>query len=155
MAEEEVVAPSASPLPSNCKRKFEDLDSEPTESNAKSNPDDNNVDAAVPDDGDNKRPRLDNDLGGAVSQACGRNRVDLESAVLKDGEPAEPKNDSKTSANEQGSGEVAEPAESQDVPSEGQEVPAEDAHEKVEKPPEEPAKDSAEQDLPPGIRNHI
>ncbi|XLR49857.1 hypothetical protein HN51_000535 [Arachis hypogaea] len=65
MAEEEVVAPSASPLPSNCKRKFEDLDSEPTESNAKSNPDDNNVDAAVPDDGDNKRPRLDNDLARA------------------------------------------------------------------------------------------
>ncbi|XLS61013.1 hypothetical protein HN51_015241 [Arachis hypogaea] len=126
MAEEEVVAPSASPLPSDCKRKFEDLDSEPTESNAKSNPDDNNADASVPDDGDNKRPRLGDDL--------------------------------ETSANEQGSGEVAEPAESRDAPSEGQEVPAEDAHEKAEEPPketEEPAKDLAEQDLPPGIRNRI
>ncbi|QHO57716.1 uncharacterized protein DS421_3g84620 [Arachis hypogaea] len=41
MAEGEVVAPSANPLPSDCKRKFEDLDSEPTESNAKCNRDDN------------------------------------------------------------------------------------------------------------------
>ncbi|KAL4314745.1 hypothetical protein AHAS_Ahas15G0115800 [Arachis hypogaea] len=164
MAEEEVVAPSASPLPSDCKRKFEDLDSEPTESNPKSNPDDNNADAAVSDEGDNKRPRLDDDLASANANGHQEEqshkpaeetveRVDLESAVTEDGEPAEPKNDSETTANEQGSGEVAEPAESRDEPAEGQEVPAEDAHEKAEGPPketEEPAKDSAEQDATAG-----
>ncbi|XP_057719335.1 uncharacterized protein LOC130933733 [Arachis stenosperma] len=107
MAEEEVVAPSASPLPSDCKRKFEDLDSEPTESNAKSNPDDNNADAAVPDDGDNKRPRLGDDLASANGHQEEQShkpaeetveRVDLESTVTED--DASPGRNQLTSATE-------------------------------------------------------
>lgn len=76
MAEEEVVAPAAtaSPVnPSDCKRKFEDLQPEATEQQQQqqpleSNTDDGNTDAAVvSDEGENKRPRLDennrDDLG--------------------------------------------------------------------------------------------
>ncbi|MED6185198.1 hypothetical protein PIB30_054702 [Stylosanthes scabra] len=167
MAEEQVIAPSATPLPSDTKRKFEDLDSEPTESNAKSNPEDTNGDAAVSDDGDNKRPRLDDDLGASANanghqedQAHAREpaeetveKVDLESAVTEDGEPAEPKNDSDVAASEQASGEVGEPAEAREEPAEVQEVPVEDGHEKAEEPPketEELAKDSSEQDATAG-----
>ncbi|MED6143666.1 hypothetical protein PIB30_007966 [Stylosanthes scabra] len=172
MAEEEVIAPSASPLPSDGKRKFEDLDSEPTESNAKSNPNDSNGDAVVSDDGENKRPRLDDDLASANAnghqedQAHAREpaeetveKVDLESAVVtEDGEPAEPKNDSDVAASEQASGEVAEPAEAREEPAEVQEVPVEDGHEKAEEPPketEEPAKDSAEQDATAGDKEPV
>ncbi|XLR25757.1 hypothetical protein HN51_038984 [Arachis hypogaea] len=93
MAEEEVVASSASPLTSDCKRKFEDLDSEPTESNAKSNPDDNNADAAVSDDGDNKRPRLGDDLASANGHQEEQSLKPAEETVervTEDGEPAEP-----------------------------------------------------------------
>lgn len=69
MAEEEViVAPATSPVPSDGKRKFEDLHSEPTEQNPlESSTDGGETDAAVADEGENKRPRLDddnqNDLG--------------------------------------------------------------------------------------------
>lgn len=74
MAEEEVVAPSASPVPSDYKRKFEDLESQPTESNANSNPDAENADAAVSDEGENKRPRLDDNLGALIlSLFCNSN----------------------------------------------------------------------------------
>jgi len=66
MAEEEVIvaAPATSPVSSDCKRKFEDLHSQPTESNTDGVETDA---AAVAEDGENKRPRLDddnqNDLG--------------------------------------------------------------------------------------------
>ncbi|WVZ11377.1 hypothetical protein V8G54_015907 [Vigna mungo] len=61
MAEEEVAAPAGSPVPSDHKRKLEDLQPETTESNANSNSnvDGETADAAVPAEAENKRPRLD------------------------------------------------------------------------------------------------
>jgi hypothetical protein len=70
MAEEEVaVASTTSPVPSSdCKRKFEDLHSEQQQP-LESNTDGVEPDAGVTDEGENKRPRLDednqNDLGTA------------------------------------------------------------------------------------------
>lgn len=64
MAEEEVAAApaAASPVPSDCKRKFEDLHSEPTEQQSlESNTNTGEPDAAVTDEGENKRPRLDDE----------------------------------------------------------------------------------------------
>ena len=78
MAEEEVVAAGSSPVPSDHKRKFEDLEPEapqPTEPssenhlelNANSNLDANDgekADVVVSDEGENKRPRIDEKLDG-------------------------------------------------------------------------------------------
>jgi len=70
MAEEEVAAPAGSPVPSDHKRKLEDLQPETTESNAnsKTNSDGETADAAVPGETENKRPRLDDqqDVPGTV-----------------------------------------------------------------------------------------
>lgn len=70
MAEEEVAAPAGSPVPSDHKRKLEDLQPETTESNANSNSnvDGETADAAVPAETENKRPRLDDqrDVPGTV-----------------------------------------------------------------------------------------
>lgn len=66
MAEEEVVAPAASPVPSDNKRKLEDLQPENTESNANSISisDAENADAAVSAETENKRLRLDDHQDG-------------------------------------------------------------------------------------------
>lgn len=69
MAEEAVVAPAVSPVPSDGKRKFEDLHQEPTEqlpleSNPNAGEAENTDDAAVSDEGETKRPRLDDNGDG-------------------------------------------------------------------------------------------
>ncbi|KAJ1391252.1 K-like proteiny domain [Sesbania bispinosa] len=61
------------PCSLDCKRKFEDLQPEPTEQQpleSNSNADGENTDAAVPDEGENKRPRLD-DNGDDLANANG------------------------------------------------------------------------------------
>lgn len=71
MAEEEqVVAPTAtatSPVPSDHKRKLEDLEPEPPHPTEPNPEDADNADAAVSDEAENKRPRLDeNDMPDAI-----------------------------------------------------------------------------------------
>lgn len=65
MAEEEVAAPAASPVPPDNKRKLEDLQPENAESNANSISDAVNADdAAVSAETENKRLRLDDHQDG-------------------------------------------------------------------------------------------
>lgn len=66
MAEEEVVAPAASPVPSDNKRKLEDLQTETTEQRTLDENADNadNADAPVSGETESKRPRLDDQHDG-------------------------------------------------------------------------------------------
>lgn len=71
MAEEQALAAETSPVPSDLKRKFQDLeepeqpiDQQHPESNANSNSDGEKADAAVSDEGEKKRPRVDEELDG-------------------------------------------------------------------------------------------
>ncbi|KAI4332427.1 hypothetical protein L6164_017336 [Bauhinia variegata] len=112
MAEEEVVAAGASPVPSDHKRKFQDLEpeapqpSEPSSeypnANSKSEPGEGDVtDAAVSDETENKRARLDEKLDGVANEngyqdEQGGESIEekgekstLESVPSQDGQPAQ------------------------------------------------------------------
>ncbi|KAJ1390853.1 K-like proteiny domain [Sesbania bispinosa] len=162
MAEEEVVAPAASPVPSDCKRKFEDLQPEPTEQQpleSNSNADGENTDAAVPDEGENKRPRLD-DNGDDLANANGHQDEQVaepgkelaerptveENVVSEDGQTIS-KDLSEPAANEQTPSETGDPADTKELPVEdsGQENADEPSKET-----QQPSNESTEQDASPG-----
>ncbi|XP_027360027.1 far upstream element-binding protein 1-like isoform X2 [Abrus precatorius] len=165
MAEEEVVAPAASPVPSDHKRKLEDLQSQPQpaeqhplESNANSNSDADNADMAVPDETENKRPRLDDHRDGLANanghqdeqvdepgKETGEGSV-LENVTPDDGQAVS--NDPlEATTNEQISGEIAEAADAKElrVEDSGQENAEEPSKET-----EQPSQDSTEQDASSG-----
>ncbi|TKY71076.1 Far upstream element-binding protein 3 [Spatholobus suberectus] len=163
MAEEEVVAPAASPVPSDHKRKLEDLQPETTEqhaleSNVNSNSDAENADAAVPGDSENKRPRLDDQRDGLANanghqdeQVAEPGKDTGERSTLENVTPEHDqtisKDSSEATANEQASGEISEPADAKELPvgDSGQEN-AEEPSEETQQPP----KDSTEQDASSG-----
>ncbi|XP_057450131.1 uncharacterized protein LOC130741297 isoform X2 [Lotus japonicus] len=156
MAEEAVVAPAVSPVPSDGKRKFEDLHQEPTEqlpleSNPNAGEVENTDDAAVSDEGETKRPRLD-DNGDGIANANGHQdkqvaeteeeATTLEDVAIEDGQTttkddSEPAGNEQT-ADEQTSNEIGEQADGD----EGKEIPVEDSG--LENA-EEPAKEAPQQ----------
>ncbi|KAI5440157.1 hypothetical protein KIW84_025483 [Lathyrus oleraceus] len=136
MAEEEViVAPATSPVPSDGKRKFEDLHSEPTEQNPlESSTDGGETDAAVADEGENKRPRLDDDNQNDIANTNGHQEVQENAATLENAslEAVQDvsKDNTEENAKEQTSSEIAEVADAKEVPVEdSKEVPVEDSKE--------------------------
>ncbi|XP_068467560.1 uncharacterized protein [Phaseolus vulgaris] len=160
MAEEEVAAPAGSPVPSDHKRKLEDLQPETTESNAnsKTNSDGETADAAVPGETENKRPRLDDQQdvpadtnGHQDEQVAEQEKETEERSALEDANPdldqTMTKDPSEVTVVQQPSGEDSEPADAK-------ELPVEDAgHELVEEPSKETqqeSKDSTEQDTSSG-----
>ncbi|KAI5440151.1 hypothetical protein KIW84_025483 [Lathyrus oleraceus] len=152
MAEEEViVAPATSPVPSDGKRKFEDLHSEPTEQNPlESSTDGGETDAAVADEGENKRPRLDDDNQNDIANTNGHQEVQENAATLENAslEAVQDvsKDNTEENAKEQTSSEIAEVADAKEVPVEdAKEVPVEDSKEvPVEDSKEVPVEDSKE-----------
>ncbi|KAL2349396.1 hypothetical protein Fmac_003396 [Flemingia macrophylla] len=159
MAEEQIVAPTASPVPSDHKRKLEDLEpeaTEPLESNANSVND--NTDAAPSDETDTKRPRLD-DRGDEIANANGHQDEEVAEAGKEAGEGSTlenvtPERDQTVSedppeatATEQNATEISEPADAEEHPVE------DSGQENVEEPTQEtqqPSKDSTEQDASSG-----
>ncbi|KAG5090027.1 hypothetical protein JHK86_002639 [Glycine max] len=172
MAEEEVVAPAASPVPSDNKRKLEDLQPENTESNANSISisDAENADAAVSAETENKRLRLDDHQDGLgvnhalvlVSTANNTNghqdeqvaepgKETEERSTLENVTPEHDKtisvDHSEATANEQTSAENNEPADAKEphVEDSGQENA-----EELSKETQQQSKDSTEQDASSG-----
>ncbi|CAI8589388.1 unnamed protein product [Vicia faba] len=127
MAEEEViVAPATSSVPSDGKRKFEDLHSEPTEQKPlESNTDGAETDAAVADEGENKRPRLDDDNQNDLANTNGHQ----ENAATLENAPSETVQDDSKEVPVEDAKEV--PVEdAKEVPmDDAKEVPVEDAKE--------------------------
>ncbi|KAK7406015.1 hypothetical protein VNO78_07629 [Psophocarpus tetragonolobus] len=151
MAEEEVTAPAASPVPSDNKRKLEDLQPETTESNANSGAE--NADSAVSDETENKRPRIDDQRDGSANanghqdeQVAEPGNGTVEKSTMEDVTPENDqtvaKDPSEVTANEQTSGDVSEPADAKAHPVE------DSGQEKAEEPSKEtepPSKDLTEQ----------
>lgn len=184
MAEEEVAAPATSPVPSDNKRKFEDLHPEPTEqppleSNANSNSEAENADAAVSGEADNKRPRLDeqpnsiaNGNGHQDEQVAEPGKETGEGSTLEnvnseDGQSVSkdvsedaqnvPKDVPEATATEQNSSEIGEPADAKEQVGEladAKEPPVDESGqenpEELPKETQEPSKDSTEQDASSG-----
>ncbi|RDX91612.1 Far upstream element-binding protein 3, partial [Mucuna pruriens] len=177
MAEEEVVAPAASPVPSDHKRKLEDLqpgttEQQPLDSN--SNSDAENTDAAVFDETETKRPRLDDQReDGLGTELCVNHTLVLVSTANANGHQDEqvaetgketgerstlenvtpeddqtvPEEPSEATANEQISGETSEPADAKELPVEDSgQVDAEEPSKETQQPP----KDTTEQDASAG-----
>lgn len=164
MAEEQIVAPAASPVPSDHKRKLEDLQPEttqpqPLESNVNSD-----ADAALSDETETetetetKRPRLD-DQRDEIANANGHQDEQVVEPVKEAGEGstlenATPERDQTVSedrpeatAIEQNASEISEPADAKEH------LVEDSAQENAEEPTEEtqqPSKDSTEQDASSG-----
>ncbi|KAK7253109.1 hypothetical protein RIF29_37547 [Crotalaria pallida] len=167
MAEEEVAAavapPVASPVPSSDhKRKLEDLQPEShieTDPEEYSDTDDDNNDAAadapVPDESDNKRPRLDHNPD-ALANANGHQDEEVsepvneteDNDVSEDAQPIS-KDLAEETANEQTGSEIAEPDASKEPPA-NEDAAQESAADEPSKETEEPSKESIEQDAPSG-----
>ncbi|OIW11133.1 hypothetical protein TanjilG_22940 [Lupinus angustifolius] len=157
MAEEEVVAPAVTvttPLPSDNKRKIQDL-----EPNTDSNPDsepkeedtDDNADVTASDETENKRPRiddLDNANGHQDEEVHEPVNEAKENVVLVDAQPIS-NGPSEEVTNEEIASKVAEPADSIEPPV-NEDAVQENAAEEPSKEAEEPFKDSTKQDAPAG-----
>ncbi|XP_047175939.1 far upstream element-binding protein 1-like isoform X1 [Vigna umbellata] len=156
MAEEEVAAPAGSPVPSDHKRKLEDLQPETTESNANSNSnvDGETADTAVPAETENKRPRLDdqrdvpaNTNGHQDEQEADQEKETEERSALEDVTPEPDQTTTKDPTEaivvEQKSGENSELDDAREPPVENA------GHESAEEPSKETqqaSKDATEPD---------
>ncbi|KAK7308904.1 hypothetical protein RJT34_05231 [Clitoria ternatea] len=165
MAEEEAVAPAASPVPSDHKRKLEDLQSEQHSLESNPNSDDaQNADAPVSDDTDNKRPRLDDDHPDGLANSNGHQeeqvddpgkereeRSSLEDVTPEDNQTTS-KDPSEPTATEQTSGKISEQAEAKELPV------GDSAQENAEEPSKETqelSKDSTVQDASSGDKSSV
>ncbi|XP_019423653.1 PREDICTED: far upstream element-binding protein 2-like isoform X1 [Lupinus angustifolius] len=157
MAEEEVVEPSVtSPVPSEHKRKVQDLEPK------------HNADSPVSDDTEIKRPRIDalDSANGHQDEEVGEPVNDTEEDVVSEdaqpmskdpseekvvSEDAQPiyKDPSEETVNEQTGSEVAEPADSKE-PLVSEDAALDNAAEEPSRETEEPSKVSTEEDAPSG-----
>ncbi|KAF1873581.1 hypothetical protein Lal_00027619 [Lupinus albus] len=153
MAEEEVVAPAATvttPIPSDHKRKIQDLepipDSDP-DSDPKEQDTDDNADLTASDETENKRPRLhdlDNANGHQDEEVSEPVNEAKDNVVSVDAQPIS-KDPSEEITNEQIASEVAEKTDSKEPPV-NEDAAEENAAEEPSKEAEEPSKDSTKQD---------
>ncbi|KAL2987176.1 hypothetical protein AAZX31_11G013400 [Glycine max] len=163
MAEEEVAAPAASPVPPDNKRKLEDLQPENAESNANSISDavnaDDADDAAVSAETENKRLRLDDHQDGLANtnghqdeQVAEPGKETEERSALENVTPEHDQTISEypsleATANEQTSAEISEPADSKEPPVEDS---GQENAEEPSKETQQQSKDSTEQDASSG-----
>ncbi|AES93870.2 far upstream element-binding protein 2 [Medicago truncatula] len=154
MAEEEVIvaAPATSPVSSDCKRKFEDLHSQPTESNTDGAETDA---AAVAQDDVNKRPRLEDDNQNDLANTNGHQEKKVAEAETDTDTEENAPSEEVQDVSKDNSEETAEPTDTNEILVEDvKEIPVEDSGKENDKEPskatEQPSKESTEQDASSG-----